>query len=131
VLVAGDARRQRQSRDRRDARQRLAAKAHRDQPFEIVERRDLARRMPRQSERQFVARDAAAVVADADQSRAAAFDVDRDRARPGIERVLDELLDDRGRPLHDLSGRYLIDELRRQDANRHSTSPTARTARLV
>ena len=66
-----------------------------------------------------VARDAAAVVRDADQARAAAFDVDRDRARAGVERVLDELLDDGRRPLDDLAGRDLIDELGRQDANRH------------
>ena len=103
----------------RDARQRFAAKAHRNERFEIVERRDLARRVPRQRERQLVARDAGAVVRHADQAGAAAFDVDGDRARAGVERVLDELFDDGRGALDDLAGRDLVDELRGQDANRH------------
>ena len=53
------------------------------------------------------------------EARAAVFDVDGDRARPRVERILDELFDDGRRPLHDLAGRDLIDELGRQDANRH------------
>ena len=40
-------------------------------------------------------------------------------ARAGVERVLDELLDDGRGPLDDLAGRDLVDELRRQDVDRH------------
>ena len=62
-------------------------------------------------ERKIVLVDAAAVVAHADQARAAGFDVDLDASRAGIEAVLDQLLDDRGRPLDDFAGGDLVDEL--------------------
>ena len=126
----GNARRQREPRDRRDARQRFAAESERRERFEVVERGDLARRVARQCERQLVARNTATVVRDANEARAAGFDVDRDRRCAGVERVLDELLDDGRWPLDDLAGRDLIDELRRQDANRHWT-PTARRVRAA
>ena len=71
--------------------------------------------MPGERERELVACDPDAVVHDADQPRAAALDLDADRARTRVERVLDELLDDGGRPLDDLAGGDLIDELGRKD----------------
>jgi hypothetical protein len=67
--------------------------------------------VPEQCERQLLRWNADAVVRNADQARAAALDSDCDRARPGIERVLDELFDDGRRPLDDLAGRDLVDEL--------------------
>ena len=70
--------------------------------------------MRRDRERQIVGLDAAAVVAHADQPRAAGFDVDLDAPRAGVETVLDEFLDDGRRPLDDLAGGDLVDELGRQ-----------------
>jgi hypothetical protein len=57
--------------------------------------------MPRQCEWQLVARDAVAVIRDADEARSARFDVDGNAARAGVERIFDELLDDGRGPLDD------------------------------
>ena len=66
--------------------------------------------MALQRQMQFRGGDAAAVVADADQLRAALLDVDLDPCRTGVEAVLDQLLDDRRRALDHLAGCDLIDE---------------------
>jgi hypothetical protein len=55
-----------------------------------------------------------AVVAHAYERRAAVLDLDVDAPRPGVERVLAELLDDGRRPLDDLPGRDLVDEVVRK-----------------
>ena len=60
---------------------------------------------------------AGAVVGDPDQREAALLDVDGDGSSPGVEGVLAELLDHRGRPLDHLAGRDLVDEPRGQDTN--------------
>ena len=97
--------------------------------LEIVERRDLARRVARQRERELVARECRAPSSVTRISaRPAAFDLDLDRARAGVERVLDELLDDGRRPLDDLARGDLVDELRRQNSDGHA-KPFARDAR--
>jgi hypothetical protein len=119
VLVDSPARREREPRNRTDAWQRLAAEPHGDERFEILERGDLAGGVPRQREGQLVARDARAVVGYANQHGTATFHVDGDGPRTCVERVLDELLDDGRRALDDLAGRDLVDELRREDSNRH------------
>ena len=66
--------------------------------------------MARERERQLRGRDAAAVVAHAHQADAAVLDVDRDPSRAGIERVLDQLLDDGRRTLDHLARSDLVDE---------------------
>jgi hypothetical protein len=53
----------------------------------------------------------AAVVADCDESRAAALDLDTDRLGAGVERILDQLFQRRGRPLYDLARRNLAGDL--------------------
>ena len=55
------------------------------------------------------------VVGDADEAHAAVLEVDRDPARAGVERVLDELLHDRRRALDDLAGGDLHRERLRKD----------------
>ena len=55
---------------------------------------------------------AVAVVFDADQLLAAELDRDRDAPRPGVDRVLDQLLDDGRGPLDDFAGGDLIGEIR-------------------
>ena len=62
-----------------------------------------------------VAVHAGAVVGDADEVDAALFEVDTDAARAGVEGVLDQLLDDAGGALDDLSGGDLVGQILRQD----------------
>ena len=57
--------------------------------------------------------------ADADQPQAAAGDRDIDAARAGVDRVLDQLLDDAGRSLDDLTRGDAVDEVRRQLTDGH------------
>ena len=53
---------------------------------------------------------AASVVDDSDEPAPAAFDRHLDSPGPGIERVLDQLLHRRGRPLHHLAGGDTVDQ---------------------
>ena len=55
-----------------------------------------------------------AIVLDANQLLAAELDGDRDATRAGVERVLDQLLDDRRRPLDDFAGGDLVGEVQRE-----------------
>ena len=117
----------RRARDRGDRRDRFAAKAEGAEVIQIVERDDLRGRMPLERHQRAFAAHAVAVVDDRDPIQAAAFDFDADRARTGIERVLDELFDhDAGRS-NDLAGGDLIAQLRGQEANGrqcHQLSPS-------
>jgi hypothetical protein len=61
-------------------------------------------------ERQLGRGDPAAVVNHADQLTASVFDFDDDVGRAGIDRVLDQLLHDRRRPLDDLAGGDAVDQ---------------------
>src|SRR3546814_6976377 len=81
-----------------------------DLGLQVVERCDLAGRVAGHRQRQFPGRDAAAVIADADQADAAFLQVDVDPVRAGVERVLDQFLDRRSRPLDDFAGSDLVDE---------------------
>src|SRR5690606_7385550 len=131
AVRGGRARRQHEPGDRADTRQRLAAKPHRYERLEVVQACDLARRVPRHCERQLVGLDPAAVVGDADQPAAAVLDLDLDPARAGVERVLDELLDDGRGPLDDFTGGDLVDQLRRQDTNGHGAHCRGRRRKFV
>ncbi len=59
----------------------------------------------------------AAVVGHANESRAAALDVDFDVTRPGVEAVLHQFPHHRRGPLHDLAGGHLGGEGVGEDAN--------------
>ena len=104
-------------RDRRDARQRLAAEPERADRTQVVRARNLARGMTLEREPRVLRLHPLAVVVDANQLLAAEFDGHRDASRARVERVLDQLLDDRCRPFDDLAGRNLIREVRRQKVN--------------
>ena len=99
--------------------------------LEVIERGDLARRVARERERQFGGRDALAVVANADQPDAAVLDVDRHLTRAGIERVLDQLLDDGCRALDDLARGDLVDERAFEDPDGHGERRGNRRASLA
>ncbi len=103
--------------DRRDARQRLAPEAERRDALEILLAGDLARRMPAERHGRVLRGHALAVVPDGDELLPAVGQLDAQFGRPGVEGILDELLDDRDRPFDDLPGRDLPGELRRQDVN--------------
>ena len=64
-----------------------------------------------------VAVHAVAVVGDADQLAPAGFDLDADAVGAGIERVLQQFLDHRGRPVHHLAGGDLVGNLVRKNAD--------------
>ena len=70
-----------------------------------------------EGEQGVVADHAAAVVGDADELAAAGFDLDADAGRAGVERVLQQLLDDRGRPVDDLAGGDLVGDLVGENAD--------------
>jgi len=78
--------------------------------FEIIERGDFARCMPRQRNADFLRLDSDAIVAHADQSAAAALEFHVDAMRPRVQGIFNQLLDHGRRPLDDLAGGDLIDE---------------------
>ncbi len=57
----------------------------------------------------------ATVVRDRDQRRSSALDFCAYRARAGVERIFDQLLQRRGRPFHHLARRDLAGHVLRQD----------------
>ncbi|MNC94749.1 hypothetical protein D3C83_116850 [compost metagenome] len=73
--------------------------------------------MPSQREGQVLGRDSRAVVLDLDAPHAAFFQRHGDGAGAGIEAVLEQLLQHRGRALDDLAGRDLAHEELGQEAN--------------
>ncbi len=111
------ARGNRKARHRGDRGERLAAKPHGRHRLEILEAGDLAGRVAREREAQLGGADAFAVVLDLDALRAACVERDGDRARAGVEAVLEQLLQHRCRPLDYLAGGDLADEQLGQDAN--------------
>ena len=125
------------SRHRGDARQRLPAKPHARDAIQIVERCDLAGRMARERESELAGGNTESVVAHPDQTGSSRFELDVNRRRIRIERVLDELLDHRRGALHDLPGRDLVrqhpgqgpDRLaRRRFAHRSRSRPFRRSS---
>ena len=116
LVLPARARAQHEVRDRRDRRQRFAAEPEREDRGEVVGAPDLARRVPLDRQPRILRLHPLAVVLDADLLLAAELDVNREPARAGVDRVLDQLLDDRGRPLDDLAGGDLVGEVGGQAA---------------
>ena len=116
---AGGARGDAQPRHRADRGQRLAAEAERRDRRQIIERGDLAGGVAGECQGQLRCADPAPVIAHPNEAHAAALDVDLDSRGARIEGVLNQLLDDRGRPLDDLAGGDLVNELAGKHANGH------------
>ena len=106
--VAAQPRLHDEMRNRRDARQRLAAESERVDGREIVGAPNLARRVPLEREPRIFRAHALAVVFDAHEPLAAQLDVDLDAARARVDGVFDELFDDRCRTFDDLAGGDLV-----------------------
>ena len=130
------ARFEQQPRDRRDRRQRLAAKAERRDGEQVLHVAQLAGGVAFEGEQRVVAQHAAAIVDDADEAPSAGFDLDAQLGRAGVERVFEQLLDDRGRALHDFAGGDLVGDLvgenadaahRREGFDHYSSRPTSET----
>jgi hypothetical protein len=107
-----------------DAGQGLAAEPERPDPLQILGRAELARGMRRHRQRQILGLDAAAVVHDPHQRDPALLERHVDAAGPGVERVLQQLLDHARRPLHDLAGRDAVDHRWREFLDASHAIPT-------
>ncbi len=112
---AGD----RHARDRRQRAKRLAPEAERGDPLEVLRRAQLAGGVLPQGQVQLVARDATAVVGHLQQLAPARAHLHADLPRPRVERVLEQLLHRRGRPLDYLAGRDLAHQFGGEQGNRH------------
>ena len=75
--------------------------------------------MALKSQRQLLGRDSGAVIDDPDQVPAGAANLDRDAPGARVEGVLDQLLDDRRRPLDHLPGGDRVGDLGGEGADRH------------
>ena len=104
---------QRQSGNRADAGQRLAAKTEADNRFQVIERGNFTGGMTGQRQRQLVLFDPAAVIANADKLCAAALDININSRRASVETVFYQLLHHRRRTFHHLTCGNLVGELRR------------------
>ena len=111
VLGLVRSRREREPRHGSDAGQRLAAKSQGGDALEIIERCDLAGRVPGEREADFLRLDPDPVVTHPNEPAAAALELNVDARGAGIERVLHELLDHGGGTLDHLAGGNLVDEL--------------------
>ena len=80
---------------------------------------NLARRVALDREPRILRVHPLAIVLDAQRLLAPELDGDRNAPRAGIERVLDQLLDDRRRALDDLAGGDLIGEVGREAVDAH------------
>ena len=110
-------RRERDVRHGADRGQRLAAKAHRADGLEPLLVVQLARRVAQKRDACVLGRHAAAVVRHAQIRRAAAAQLHRHGAGPGVKCVFHQLLDHRGGPLHDLARGDQIRQMRRENLN--------------
>ena len=96
----------------RDARERLTTEPERSNRAEILRTRDLARRMTFDRQPGVLGLHPFPIVLDAEQLLSAQLDRHRDARRVGIERVLDQFLDDRGGAFDDFAGGDLVSEMK-------------------
>ena len=119
LRAAGD----QEPRDARDRRHGLAPEAERGHLFDVGVGADLARRVPLEREQDVVGPHALAVVQDDQQIASPALEADLDRARRGVDRVFEELLEGRRGSLHDLARRDAAgDRIGKHGDARHGAS---------
>jgi hypothetical protein len=87
------------------------------EPRRVLDVAQLAGGVALEGQQSIVAEHAATVVGDADQAAAAGFDLDAQLGGPGVERILEQLFDDRSGALDDFTGGDLVGDLVGQDAD--------------
>ena len=100
-----------------DRRQRLAAEAQGGNREQIVVVFQLAGGMALKGQQRVVAHHSAAVVGDVDELAPAGLDVNADARGSGVQGVLDQLLDHRGRTLHDFAGGDFVGDMFGENVN--------------
>ena len=118
-----------EARDRRDRGERLAAEAEGVDADQVRRVADLAGGVPLQGEARVLRGHPFTVVAHADEGLTAVFQLHPHGARAGVERVLDQLLDDRRRPLDHLARGDLVGHRGRQDGDLRAHSVATSRAR--
>ena len=108
---------QHEARNGGDGRQGFAAEAECGDGQKIAHVAEFAGGVAFEGEQRVVAEHAAAVVGDADKLPAARFDVDAHLCCAGVQRVLEQFLDHRSRPLYYFARRDLVCHRVRKDAN--------------
>src|SRR5262249_13279864 len=103
--------------DAADGGEGLAAEAEGVDAEEVLGRGELAGGVAGEGQGQVLGGNAATVVHHLDQIGASPGHLDVDAGAARVEGVLQQLLDDAGRPLHDLARGDLVDEVRRQLAD--------------
>ncbi len=123
------ARFQQQPRNRRDRRQRFAAKSQRRNREQIVRGAQLRRGVALERQQRVVVSHAAAVVDHANHPLAARFHFDANRARARIQRIFEQLLHHRRGPLDHFARRDLVrDSFRQVCVCAHMTLSSSFTA---
>ena len=107
-VVAGRLGHEGHLRDGRDGGQGLAPKSHGGDLEQVVRRADLRSSVALEGQNGVFAAHAGAVVGDAQEILAALFEFHENAPRPGVQGVLDQLLDGGGGPLDDLARRDLV-----------------------
>ena len=112
IVTVAQPRRDARARDAADAGEGFTTEPHaRDVP-QVLDVADLRRGVRQEDRLEVFGRHAVAVVPHLDQVTPAFAHGDVDAGGSGIERVLDELLHDGGRALHDLACGDLVDDVR-------------------
>jgi len=108
---------EREARHTGDTRQGLAAEAKGAHRVEVGGFDNFRGRVAFKGEERFIRREAGAVVLDADEALAAVAEFDLDAGGPGVEGILDELLDNRSGALDHFAGGDLVGDPVREDAD--------------
>ncbi len=108
------ARREREPGDGSDRGERLAAETVAANLRKVLVGGDLGRRVTLERKPRVLRRHPAAVVPDEDALDASVLEIHLDAGRPGVQGVLDQLLDDGGRTLHHLARGDPVDHVARK-----------------
>src|ERR1700737_1893503 len=92
------------TRNSGDAGQRLSPEPQRLDPDQVGNGAELGRGVSHEGQGEVLGLDAGPVVDYQDALQPSAIDLDRNAPRPGVDAVLNQLLDDRRRPLDDFAG---------------------------
>ncbi len=110
-LVCAGRRLQRHPRHRGNRRQRLTAKSQRRNLQQVVRRAQLRSRVPLKGQQRIVAVHAVSIVGHANQLASTRLNLHANPRSPGIERIFEQFLHHRRRPVHHLARGNLVSHL--------------------